>query len=446
MTQNWALLTPPLFPRVGHDDSGRRRRIAKIVSKVKGDGLRNVQLLLCLGPGPATGHWHYTGCQSSSSQQQQARRRSPRSMAALLPLLLLLSPLLLPTLSPPASVTWPPAQQCYAVDGPNRTEECRPGWDQCQWQPWGADTPQYHLRDRTCAVGDPNEPVYDPRHQLYHLFYQVGSGAFPGSPATGLWLPKGALVQGPLQGHAVSRDMVKWAHLPTALWNDQPYDSVAIYTGSATVVNGSVALIYPGVCDGSRPANGKPTNTGPVVWPSCSTDFAYHYNLVLARPASAIDPLLINWTKTLVANNTQRDPSGAWRTSDGYYQFLTWDQVLWSSKDFLSWKSLGQPGGLPVGDCPSLFQLPQAAAGAGPPPAGSAQPTHVHKISYDSRDFYSLGTYTANGPYPGIWLATPQPARLLDSTYLLHSCQAAAPCRAVLCCAAVCCALCAESL
>jgi sucrose-6-phosphate hydrolase SacC (GH32 family) len=32
--------------------------------------------------------------------------------------------------------------------------------------------------------------------------------------------------------------VVHWARLPVAIWNDQPYDRVAIFTGSATVVNG----------------------------------------------------------------------------------------------------------------------------------------------------------------------------------------------------------------
>ena len=101
---------------------------------------------------------------------------------------------------------------------------------------------------------------------------EVGDGNFPGSPASGLWWPRGSLIQGPLQGHAVSRDLVHWSHLPVALWNDQPFDSVAVYTGSATVVNGSVAIIYPGVCDGARAG----TNPGPVVWPTCSADGAHH--------------------------------------------------------------------------------------------------------------------------------------------------------------------------
>ena len=51
---------------------------------------------------------------------------------------------------------------------------------------------------------------------------------------------------------------------------------------------------------------------------------------------------------------------------------------------------LGQPAGLPVGDSPSLFTLPAAVDGAAAPPLAAA-PTHVHKISYDSRDFYTIG-------------------------------------------------------
>ena len=36
-------------------------------------------------------------------------------------------------------------------------------------------------------------------------------------------------------GHAASRDLVSWARLPVALWNDRPFDRVNIYTGSATI-------------------------------------------------------------------------------------------------------------------------------------------------------------------------------------------------------------------
>ena len=312
--------------------------------------------------------------------------------------------------------SWPPEGQCFAA-GSATVSQCQPGIERCQAQAWGGETPQYHLRNETCIIGDPNEPVYDPSHKLYHIFWQVGSGRFPGSPATQFWSGKDSLVQGPLQGHAVSRDLVKWAHLPVAIWNDKLYDSVAIYTGSATVVNGTVQLIYPGVCDGSR----QGTVLHPL-WPSCSEDSSYHYNLVRAEPADPADRFLTNWTKHLIVNNTQRDPSGAWLTPSGQWRMLTWDQVFWGSMDFVTWEKIGQPFGLPVGDCPSLFPLPRTVGAVAPPGTGVSrvrdwqpQPTHVHKVSSTGGDWYSLGVYEeGSGLLPGSWLPIDQPSRLLD--------------------------------
>ena len=87
---------------------------------------------------------------------------------------MLLLPLAAALAAPPPPAAWAPPQQCFTAAGAadRPPAECRPGVEQCQRQPWGADTPQYHLRDRTCSVGDPNEPVYDPQHRLYHLFYR----------------------------------------------------------------------------------------------------------------------------------------------------------------------------------------------------------------------------------------------------------------------------------
>jgi sucrose-6-phosphate hydrolase SacC (GH32 family) len=112
-------------------------------------------------------------------------------------------------------------------DTNNCTEgPCAPGNDQCG-APFDQSSPQYHIRDLSCGENDPNFPLYDPNHQLYHHFYQDHLAEVQGGNG-----------MGPVIGHAVSADMVFWAHLPVAVWNDQPYDNVAIYTGSATIVNG----------------------------------------------------------------------------------------------------------------------------------------------------------------------------------------------------------------
>ena len=66
--------------------------------------------------------------------------------------------------------------------------------------------------DRSCGEQDPNGPIYDPLHGMYHLFYQVHLG-MPNCHTP--WLGNR---NGPVWGHAVSKDMTHWAHLPVALW------------------------------------------------------------------------------------------------------------------------------------------------------------------------------------------------------------------------------------
>lgn len=97
---------------------------------------------------------------------------------------------------------------------------------------------------------------------MFHHFYQDHLAAPPGN--------------GPIYGHFVSKDLVRWAQLPVAIWNGidasvwpprvTKYDTEAIYTGSAVVVDGGgpggkgrgVVQIYPGLCNRAT-------------WPRCGT-------------------------------------------------------------------------------------------------------------------------------------------------------------------------------
>ena len=99
--------------------------------------------------------------------------------------------------------------------------------------------PSYHIADPTCETNDPNAPFYDQRHGVYHLFWQKHCA----SPVPN------EKIKGIVYGHAVSRNLVKWAMMPVAIWNDEDYDRYAIYSGSATVTNDGVPrIIYPGLC------------------------------------------------------------------------------------------------------------------------------------------------------------------------------------------------------
>ena len=50
----------------------------------------------------------------------------------------------------------------------------------------------------------------------------------------------------PSWGHVVSSDLAHWQRLPNALEPDTSYDRNGVFSGSATVVNGTPILLYTG--------------------------------------------------------------------------------------------------------------------------------------------------------------------------------------------------------
>ena len=242
--------------------------------------------------------------------------------------------------------------------------------------------PQFHFRDPTCGMNDPNGPFYDARHGLYHLFYQDHIGrAVPASYTQGF--------EGPSWGHGVSPDLVRWTHLPVALWNGEAaYDIHALFTGSATVVGTTPVLVFPGVCDLYPPS-------GDV--PGCK----YGYALGTATPTNASDPFLVHWTKSdrALVNDTFDDPSSAWTTADGERRWIAncgdgtvgdcgptpgrpsaplYAATVASAdagEPFAAARRVGFTN-LAAGECASLYPLPPLANGTRP--TGN-MPTHVHK-------------------------------------------------------------------
>ena len=284
------------------------------------------------------------------------------------------------------------------TDGP-----CGPGNEMCRAP--GPGGPALHVSDLTCYENDPNFPFFDPLHELYHLFYQDH-----------LAEPQGGVGQGPVIGHVVSADLVHWARLPVALWNDQPYDRVAIYTGSATLVDGVPTLVYPGLCDSALWKGGCDTGTVAAI----------------AVPANhSSDPLLVNWTKLgVVMNNTQRDPTTAWQTASGEWRFTNFEGKVFSSIDnFRTWSTAGDGSAIfPSAECPDFFPLPPRCHGNGcdAPWPGPTPPTHVHKISGNwpvATDRYSFGVYLdGEQNSTGTWTPTAGVPQLqaMDATTLLN--------------------------
>ena len=283
---------------------------------------------------------------------------------------------------------------------------CVPGNEYCA-EPF-ENAPQYHLMDQHgCGENDPNGPVFDPVHGVFHHFYQIHLAAPPG--------------HGPDYGHFVSKDFIHWAQLPVAIWNGldssvtpakvTKYDNEAIFTGSAVVVDGAgpggkpgIVNIYPGLCNKDD-------------WPACETGTL----LAQAVPADyAGDELLVNWTKpdyNPIVENAQRDPSTPWKNADtGEWRLRTFDSMVYGSAsdaDMLAgkWYTIGKSADFRTCECPSVYPLPAASPGteeayAAAQKAG-ALPNTVHKTSCGG-DWTQLGTYVpAPAKVLGAFNATP---------------------------------------
>jgi beta-fructofuranosidase len=218
--------------------------------------------------------------------------------------------------------------------------------------------PQFHLLPAANWMNDPNGPIYLNGH--YHMFYQYN----PGGPIWGdmHW------------GHAISEDMVHWAHLPVALSPTRGGpDADGCFSGTIVVRNGVVTAIYTGVV--SAPENQATIRDG------------IHSLRETQCLATSNDPQLRTWSKLrtpviaapppVMHVTGFRDPS-PWRQGDWWYMCVGSGiehkggaVLLYRSKDLRHWDYLhviangegdGSSTSNPVdsGDmweCPDLFPL-----------------------------------------------------------------------------------------
>ena len=306
-----------------------------------------------------------------------------------------------------------PHGQCLNEERKSFRAPCGPGNEMC-----GPASPQIaklHIMDRSCPSGDTDFPFYDDVHGVYHVMYQ---------DAVGGKHPTNTVI-----GHAVSRDFIHWSHMPVSIWHDHVYDAAAVFTGSATVVDGKPFLIYPGI------------------------DANHTFNLAMAIPANASDPLYTNWTKDRrpnfdvavnpIVNGTSDDPSTAWRTAHGEWRFLangvgpqfksaqgkpansSFAPIFAATNFTGQWRYVGDSP-LLAGECGSLFPLPALYPGTAVSSDAEerALPTHVHKrgcgpdtcVSWGARgDHMTLGTWTDGSSVsdPGTWSPS-SPERTID--------------------------------
>ncbi|XP_073359417.1 sucrose:sucrose 1-fructosyltransferase-like isoform X3 [Aegilops tauschii subsp. strangulata] len=226
-----------------------------------------------------------------------------------------------------------------------------------------------------CMHADPNAPMY--YRGWYHFFYQYN--------------PEGVTWGNISWGHAVSRDMVHWHHLPLAMVPDRWYDINGVLTGSATILpDGNVVLLYTG-------------NTDTLAQVQC-----------VAEPADPHDPLLRTWIKH-PANPVLfpppgtykkdfRDPMTAWfDKSDNTWRTMIGSKdnnghagiaLMYKTKDFVKFELIPRPvhrvEGTGMWECVDFYPVRGNSN-------SSQEELYVLKASMDDErhDYYALGKYDA---------------------------------------------------
>ncbi|HFI0568735.1 TPA: glycoside hydrolase family 32 protein [Streptococcus suis] len=198
--------------------------------------------------------------------------------------------------------------------------------------------PQKHFSAPIGWINDPNGFVYFKGE--YHLFYQF-------NPYESVW--------GPMHwGHAKSKDLVNWEHLPVALAPDKDYDKDGCFSGSAIVKDDTLWLMYTGHIVNEDGSVRQVQNM------AYSTD-GIHFEKIAQNPV-ATEELL---PEEVIANDF-RDPK-IFEKDDRYYSVVATKHkdgvgciVLLGSDDLLDWQFesiflKGQAHQGHVWECPDYF-------------------------------------------------------------------------------------------
>lgn len=192
--------------------------------------------------------------------------------------------------------------------------------------------PEYHFTPPSNWMNDPNGMVFFDGE--YHLFYQY-------HPHAPVW--------GPMHwGHAVSRDLVNWQHLPIALYPDQ---HGLIFSGSAVVDwentagfgREALVAIFTYSKDHVETQNLAYSTDRGRTWTK------YADNPVIPHPEGLYD---------------FRDPKVFWYEDHWVMSLASGDNILfYTSADLKHWQQSGKFGGGygstdGVWETPDLFKLP----------------------------------------------------------------------------------------
>lgn len=194
--------------------------------------------------------------------------------------------------------------------------------------------PVYHFLPPGNWMNDPNGPIF--HNGVYHMFYQQN--------------PYGDKWNHMHWGHARSKDLVHWEHLPIALWPSKIKGEDHCFSGCAAVdAQGRLLLLYTSI--GGR---------APEQWAALSEDDEGR-----AWKKHVGNPILTLADHGDVKINEWRDPfvfkeAGRWYMVVGGHRAGGKGCImLYSSEDLLKWKFLGIPfeGKEQNWECPNLFRI-----------------------------------------------------------------------------------------
>lgn len=203
--------------------------------------------------------------------------------------------------------------------------------------------PQYHFSPMIGWLNDPNGLIEF--KEQYHLFYQFN----PNSPNWGKmhW------------GHAVSKDLFHWMHLPVALYPEKSLsekDYSGIFSGSAIEKDEQLVLMYTQYFDPDI-FNNRFKEEQCIAFSKDGVNFEKHKgNPVIAKPPNQLfhdyrDPKIFK-----VSNNEYYCVIGAGENGIGKV-------LLYTSKDLYNWHfenvlcEFNPDCFGPVIECPDFFQL-----------------------------------------------------------------------------------------
>ncbi|TFG27374.1 MAG: glycoside hydrolase family 32 protein [Promethearchaeota archaeon] len=254
-------------------------------------------------------------------------------------------------------------------DAKESIEKARKIAEECPYRP------KYHFLPKANWMNDPNGPIFYKGE--FHLFYQHN--------------PYGEQWGNIHWGHAKSKDLVHWQHLPIALVPNHELGEEHCFSGCCVNNDGIPSIIYTSIGPERLPS------TGAELWMATSLDDMKTWQKSPHNPLMTID---IHGDLDI---REWRDPY-IWKENKYWYMTLGGHihnshagiALLYRSKNLIEWEYLNP---LCIGnkdlkltgknwECPNFFPL---------------KDKHILIISPHKRVVYSVGTYKDHKFTPGNW-------------------------------------------